>query len=223
MLTDDPGTPGNGHLEINLAAAVERRANDQSWQLPVLDLNYGVGERIQLNFQTSCIVSERDANGPAAGPGTAAVAVKWRFFDQGDESMSISTYPRVECPVIRASVRRGLVDDGTRLLLPIEIARRVGAVDIDVEIGSLLRSVGRSEWIYGLVAGTRVTSTTGVMAEIHGDARTSFARDRLTVNVGIRQKLTGWSTLIASVGHDVRSATGEDSAFIGYFGVQLLF
>jgi hypothetical protein len=63
----------------------------------------------------------------------------------------------------------------------------------------VLSSVGRSEWLYGIVGGTDVTKTTELMAELHGTARTNFTRDVLTVNVGIRQKLTDQAILIASI------------------------
>jgi hypothetical protein len=61
------------------------------------------------------------------------------------------------------------------------------------------------------------------MAELHGTARTSFARDVLTVNAGLRQKLNEHCILIASLGHEVRTSDDEPLAFIGYCGVQLVF
>jgi hypothetical protein len=58
-----------------------------------------------------------------------------------------------------------------------------------------------------------------MMAELHGTARTSFTRGALTVNVGIRQKLTDQAILIASLGHEVRAPADQPPAFIGYCGV----
>lgn len=223
MLTDDPGTPGNGRFEVNIAATVERQTHEQSWDLPAIDLNYGVGERIQLTLQTAPVLLKRSGDGPIGGLGSTEAAVKWRFLDEETSGFSVSTFPRVIFNVLDSSVRRGLAEDGTRVQFPVQIAKKVGAVDLDCEFGPLLSSVGRSEWIYGVVAGTAVTSTTNLMAEFHGTARTSFARDRLTVNVGLRQKLTGSTVLIVSLGRDVRSPPGERISLVGYFGVQLLF
>jgi hypothetical protein len=62
-----------------------------------------------------------------------------------------------------------------------------------------------------------------VMAELHGTSRSNFARDVLTANVGLRQKLTDACILITSVGRDVRSPDDTPLALIGYFGVQLLY
>jgi hypothetical protein len=223
MITDDPGTPGNGHFEINIAATLARLPHEQSWGLPALDLNYGLGERIQLTLQTSLVVLKRRDQGAIGGLGQAEAAVKWRFLDEDTNGFSVSTFPRIIFNVLQSSVRRGLADDGTRVQFPVQIARKFGAVDFDFEFGPRLGTIGRSEWLYGIVGGTEVTKTTELMAELHGTSRTNFTRDLLTVNVGIRQKLSDWCTLIASVGHDVRSPDDEPLALIAYCGAQLLY
>ena len=56
MLTDDPGTPGNGKFENNLAITVERRSHELALDTPAIDFNYGLGEHIQITLQTSLVV-----------------------------------------------------------------------------------------------------------------------------------------------------------------------
>jgi hypothetical protein len=148
------------------------------------------------------------------GLGNVGAAVKWRFLDEGTNGFSVSTVPRIILSVLHSSVGRGLADEGTRVQCPVQVARKFGPV---------LSSVGRSEWLYGIVGGTDVTKTTELMAELHGTARTSFTRDILAVNVGIRQKLSDQAFLIASLGHEVRTPADQPLAFIGYCGVQLLY
>lgn len=223
MITDDPGTPGDGRFEINIAATLTRRPHEQSWEAPALDLNYGLGERIQLTLQTSCVVLKRSHRGPTGGLGGTEVAVKWRFLDEETDGVSLSIFPRLLFSVLQSSVRRGLADEGTRVQCPLEAARKFGPVDLDFEFGPVLSSVGRSEWIYGIVGGVPVTSSTNVMAELHGSARANLSRDELTVNLGFRHKLNQSAALIASLGHDVRSPPGDRIPLIGYCGMQLEF
>jgi hypothetical protein len=223
MITDDPGTPGNGKFEINLAVAFERRPHEISWDLPAIDINYGLGDRIQLTLQTAPVLLKRSDRGPIGGPGGTEAALKWRFLDEESDGVSVSTFPRLIFNVLQSSVRRGLAEDGVRMQSPVQIARKVGGIDLDFEFGPVLNSVGRSEWLYGIVGGVEIRKTTELMAELHGTARTSFARDVLAVNVGIRQKLSDHCILIASLGHEVHSAEDAPLAFIGYAGVQLLF
>jgi len=155
--------------------------------------------------------------------GGSEAAVKWRFLDEDRSGFDISMFPRILFNVTQSSVRRGLAEDGTRFQIPFQLAKKLGAVAFDFECGALASTVGRSELLYGIVGGVEVTKSTTVMAELHGTSRMSFDRDVLTVNVGIRRKLTNQAILIASLGHDIRSPAGEALALIGYCGVQLLY
>ena len=82
MITDDPGTPGNGHWENNLAIAFEHRPNEWSIDAPGIDLNYGLGDHIQLTLQTRSAILKRSDHGAVAGMGGTEAAVKWRFLDE---------------------------------------------------------------------------------------------------------------------------------------------
>src|SRR6266446_8615796 len=95
MITDDPGTPGNGKFEINLALAFEHRPDETSWDLPAIDVNYGVGERIQLTLQTAPVLLKRNDHGPIGGLGGTEAALKWRFLDQQQNGISVSLFPRI--------------------------------------------------------------------------------------------------------------------------------
>ena len=56
MITDDPGTPGAGKWENNIAIAFEHRGGETSYDVPAIDLNYGAGEHIQLTLQTAPVL-----------------------------------------------------------------------------------------------------------------------------------------------------------------------
>ncbi len=223
MITDDPGTPGDGKFEVNLAIAFERRPSEIAFDAPAVDINYGVGENIQLTLQTAPVILKRRGHGAIGGLGGTEAALKWRFLDEEKFGADVSMFPRVIFNIVQSSVRRGLADEGTRAQLPFQVAKKFGRVALDFEWGALASTVGRSEWLYGVVGGVELAKSTTVMAELHGTSRISFDRDVLTVNVGIRQKLTDQAILIASLGHEVRTPADQPLAFIGYCGVQLLY
>ena len=222
MITDDPGTPGNRKWEINLAVTFEHRPNETSSDLPAIDLNYGVGEHIQLTLQTAPVVLNRNGHGPIGGLGSTEAAVKWRFLDEETSGCDMSMFPRVIFNVVRSSVRRGLAEDGTRFQIPVQAAKKFGRWHADAEFGPLGSSVGRSEWLYGIVGGFELAKTAMLMAELHGTSRMNFTHDVLTVNVGVRHEFTETRILIVSLGHEVRSLD-QPRAFLGYFGMQLLY
>jgi hypothetical protein len=222
MITDDPGTPGDGHWENNIAIAFEHRPNEWSIDTPQFDLNYGWGDHIQLNLQTGPTILKRDDHGAVGGLGGTELAVKWRFLDQDRNSIDMSTYPRVIFNIFQSSVRRGLAYDGTRVRLPLEVAKKFGRIELNPEIGALVSTVGRSEWLYGIVAGTELTEKTEVLAELHGTSRNNFSQDELALNLGWRHKLSEHAIWIGSFGHELRSPDSP-TAWIGYFGVQLVY
>jgi hypothetical protein len=222
MITDDPGTPANGKWENNLAIAFEHRSRETSYDVPAIDLNYGLGDHIQLTLQTAPVLLKRSGHDLIGGIGGTEAAVKWRFLDQATSGFDMSMFPRVIFNIQQSSARRGLAEDGTRFQIPFQAAKTFGRFHADAELGAVGISVGRSEWLYGIVGGFDVAKPTMLMAELHGTSRMDFTRDVLTANFGLRHEFTETRILILSVGHEVRSPD-EPLALIGYFGMQLLY
>jgi hypothetical protein len=223
MITDDPGTPGPGRWENNLAIAFEHRPNEWSIDAPAIDLNYGWGNHIQLTLQTSLAILKRSNDGAIAGLGGSEAAVKWRFLDEDRSGFDMSMFPRILFNITQSSVRRGLAEDGTRFQIPFQLAKKFGRLDLDFEFGPLVSTVGRSQFLYGIVGGVDVSQTTTLMAELHATSRMNFTRDTLTLNFGWRHKINEHAIWIASFGHELRAPEQDALALIGYCGVQLLY
>src|SRR5436190_5177815 len=80
--TDDPGTPGNRRWEVNLAFTVETREREHTFETPLLDANYGLGDRIQLKVEIPWIVQHTEGAGTDRGLGNLLFGAKWRFLDE---------------------------------------------------------------------------------------------------------------------------------------------
>jgi hypothetical protein len=94
---------------------------------------------------------------------------------------------------------------------------------LDFEFGPLVSTVGRSEFLYGIVGGMEVSKRTTVMAELRGTSRMNFTRDTVTLNFGWRHKLNEHAIWIGSLGHELCTPDDEQLALIGYCGVQLVY
>ena len=221
MITDDPGTPSNGKWENNFAITFEHRSGETGYEVPAIDLNYGVGEHIQLTLQTAPVLLKRTGHGLIGGIGGTEAAVKWRFLDEATSGIDMSMFPRVIFNVAQSSVRRGLAEDGTRFQIPFQAAKAFGRLHVDAEFGPRAITVGRSEWLYGIVFGFDVAKSTMLMAEVRDESRMNFSRDVLTLNFGLRHEFTENYILIVSMGHELRSP--EPTALIGYFGMQFVY
>jgi hypothetical protein len=222
MITDDPGTPGSGKWENNFAITFEHRPDETGYEFPAIDLNYGVGEHIQLTLQTAPVLLKRSGHGLIGGIGGTEAAVKWRFLNEATSGFDMSMFPRVIFNVAQSSVRRGLAEDGTRLQIPFQAAKAFGRLHVDAEFGPRASTVGRSEWVSGVVSGFDVTKRTMLMAELHDELRMNFTRDVLTLNFGLRHEFTENYILIVSMGHELRSPD-QSTALIGYFGMQFVY
>src|SRR2546428_13119802 len=80
LLADDPQTPGNGHWEINVAWTLSQKQTERLFAIPLIDINYGLGQHIQLKAEVPWLVLQKRRAGTQSGIGSANFAVKWRFL-----------------------------------------------------------------------------------------------------------------------------------------------
>jgi hypothetical protein len=80
--SDDPDTPGNRHWEINMGFVGERNPIAGAYAVPNLDINYGLGHRIQLKYEVPLSIQEMrgDSGHVAAGLGNSLLGLKYRFY-----------------------------------------------------------------------------------------------------------------------------------------------
>ncbi len=79
LITDDPGTPGDGNWEINLAFSAEKRRAERSYESPLLDINYGLGDRIQLKYEVPWLVIQECSRHTRAGLGNSELGARWEL------------------------------------------------------------------------------------------------------------------------------------------------
>lgn len=225
MLTDDPGTPGAGHWEINLATQAVRAASTTTYQLPLVDANYGWGERVQLKFELPWLVQD-EANGESrSGIGDGLIGVKWRFYDDGEPGWQISTYPQWAFGLPQASsTQNGLADSGTSYLLPFEFARDFAGYEVNFEWGRWSRPKPQSDsWIAGGVLTHQVGAGWELLAELHEESLLHRAQDQLVLNFGTRWAVSERYSWLLSAGRDVHNTLSVPNSFISYLGLQLRY
>jgi len=69
LLTDDTDTPGPNHWEINVAGTSEKTSDGWKFEVPLLDLNYGIGEHLQLKYEVPLVVLDEINAATCAGLG----------------------------------------------------------------------------------------------------------------------------------------------------------
>src|SRR5277367_2137724 len=76
--TTDPGTPGPNSWEINLGYMPFLYTGSSVSHVPDVDINYGIGERIQLTYESAWLRVTDGSNPPKYGLNQDQLGFKWR-------------------------------------------------------------------------------------------------------------------------------------------------
>jgi hypothetical protein len=223
LLTDDPGTPGPHHWEINIAATMERSRTRRLFELPLVDINYGVGERIQLKFEAPWLLLREKGQPAAKGIGNSLVGVKWRFFEDENRGLAVSTYPQLEFKGSAGADDDEFVEGRPQLILPVEVTKGFGSISINGEMGYRVVPRGTDELFYGLAIGRQLTRRAQLLGEINGESLRNFRESELLFNLGMRLRVNRKLTLLFSAGRPLRKVSADDPNFIAYAGTQFTF
>jgi hypothetical protein len=222
FLTNDPGTPGQANWEINVGSAQTVSRGGASYQVPQLDLNFGLGDRIQLTYEIPYLIDTPEGGSRQSGWSNAFPGLKWRFLDQGEDGWQMSTFPQIETAASAHAEARGLAGPGPRFLLPFEASRKLGPVDVDIEAGYYWPKNGVHERIFGLAAGHSFSDRLELDAELYDD-RASDGEPRYTLlDLGGRYKLSRGFIALFMAGRSVTGTGAGQPEFNGYFGIQIL-
>jgi hypothetical protein len=225
MITDDPGTPGDRNWEINLAWTEQAVPGSTLTGLPLLDANYGVGDRIQLNYQASWNLLHESGAPGESGMSDSQLAVKWRFYDAGEEGLQVSMYPR--CTFLDPgsdSDRRGTAGSTATFLMPFEVRRDLGAVSVNVDFGHTFSAAASDRgWMGGLCVGRDLVKGWELDAEVHFTGSEGLRRGESTANIGTRYDFSRHNTLLLALGRDIGNTLGPRVSLLSFVGVQTRF
>lgn len=222
MVTDDPYTVPDGHWEINLAEMSAQSELSRSVSVPYLDANYGWGDRVQLKYEGGLVTESEPGMGTISGMTTSLIGTRIRFLGDEKTNIAASTYPQYQYHGWGTSRNERINLPGDHLFLPLEFARKWDTFAINPEVGYMIGSRGGDEWWYGLLFARELDDGRNeLLFEVHGRSELASSNRELFFNVGARMQITEWASLLASIGHTVRSYVGEGATTFTYFGMQI--
>jgi len=241
FITDDPGTPGSKHWEINLGWTSDHNPGLATYELPDFDINYGLGDKIQLKYELPIAAATDVHNTTRAGLGESLLGIKVRPYEhhtagepKTDENLdfSIGTYPQASINNPTGAVRRGIVENGPQYYLPVEMTAKWGPVNFNGEVGRWFgNQLTPSRWGRGLIAGHEFNDRFELYGEIYDlqdiNRIGGIPKQReLTLDMGGRQTLDrkGHIRLLFMGGRAMQAVTLTNSEpnWIAYLGVQFL-
>ena len=220
--TNDPGTPGPFNWEINLAYMPFLYTDQSTSHTPDVDINFGIGERIQLTYENAWLRVQRPASQTKFGLGQSNPGVKWRFYGDGESGLSISTFPQFFFNNPNDSVRRGITPPSHAFLLPFEFSKKFGPIAADFEIGYEFVRKGPDGWLTGLVLGHDFTPKLEMDVELYAPGTVHRFDSQPTIGVGARYRIHRPVVLLLMAGRSLEDSGSNQSYFVGYFGLQFL-
>ncbi len=221
LTTDDPGTPGPGRWEINAAWVHTGGGGERAMQLPLLELNYGLGDQCQLKYATAWLIHRDQADVESSGLDHSTIGLKWRFRSEPQHGFDLSVHPQFKFREPGPSARHGLVADENALVLPVQWQHTRGPWVFFAELGRNLPSKSADGWFYGVAVCRNLGPVVTLGAEFNGTASNSLDEDQLAVNIGAHIEVGSLGALLITVGRDVRRRPGEASASTILLGWQV--
>lgn len=221
LLTNDPGTPGNGNWEINLGVMPVLRQHQDVFQVPQIDINFGLGDRIQLTYEIPFVLQNPPGQPTQTGWSNNTVGMKWRFLDD-KSGWSASIFPQLEPPGLGASIKTGIAASGTRLLFPVEITKSIGPIDLGFEAGYFIPWHSHEERIIGFTAGHDVTAKLEIGGEVYNDRAMGALPHDTTFDAGGKYQFHKGLLLMFMAGRSFSGNSSGQPEFMGYIGVQIL-
>ena len=220
--TNDPGTPGPLNWEINIGYMPFFYSNQSVSHTPDVDINFGIGDRIQLTYENAWLRVQHPLSSAEFGLGQSNPGVKWRFYDGGETGLSISVFPQLFVNNPNDSVHRGITPATDTFLLPFEFAKKIGPVGVNAEAGYQFVHNGPDGWLTGVVVGHDFTTKLEMDAEFYSQGAFHPSNIQPTIGLGGRYKIHKPVILLFMAGRSLESISPNQSYFVGYFGLQFL-
>ena len=208
MLTDDPFVPNVGQFEVNFSAAMQE-SDHRVITAPIVDLNYGVMENVELTAAMGYIVSDERNDWDAL-----ELAFKWMFY--GGDFFSIALSPKYLNYPVKTIFNEGQIlevnfpmnfqfsETWSLVLSPNYVYRT--SEEQHPELGTYLQYSGGNHNFY---------------VEFFMEESKDYDATFMLVNFGYLWQFHDNVAFMLSLGRELKAE--EQEATIAYSGLQLLF
>ena len=232
MEMDDPATPGQRGIEVNLVATLLHAGTGHGSE-SLFDANYGIGDRLQLKFERPYVTEIEEGVPYQQGVGASEFGVKWRFVDHS--GLEIAIYPQYEFNdafTIRDAEGNPEDKEGSSVFIPVLISKTLARVYTVAANAGYRHNVTHSldDWAVGLGAGRALGNNARILGEVY-----SIRDDHLgNIETDVRGGLAGVlfpSAFeksrfelgeFASVGHNIGQTEAGNNVLSVTFGLQFI-
>jgi hypothetical protein len=221
FVTDDPGTPDKGQVEINLSLQFTAAQGGSGGTLPGIEMNYAPAAGLQLHLFQPLAFDHVSGGGTHWGPGDTELGVKYRVLDEAADGWlpAAAFFPLVTVP--SGDAERGLGSGHVRAFLPLWLGRTFGDWTAFGGGGySINPGAGNKNfWFTGVGLLRKVSDALSLGGEVfHTTADAVGGVDATGFNLGGSYSITETQAILLSMGRSLQhaNATNRLSAFLAY-------
>lgn len=219
LITNDTGTPGAGHWEINLAVAGGRAGDERAYSAPDADINYGVGDTVQLSVHVAWEHARQGDGPPASGIGPVEYAVRWRFLDQEQAGIDMAIQPHIVVPGSDRAIEKGLSQPNREFVLPLQLVRRWGPTTAGIELARHWVQHESGAFQAGVFLARDCATGWQCLAEINTTHARGGGTETFT-GLGARRSMSSHLKLMGAIERQLDGPAGNRATTF-YLGIQL--
>lgn len=226
---DDPATPGCNKWEINFTVNADVTQTEKNWQLPLLDINYGIGDNLQLKYEIPLEKNQTEGS-TESKVGNSKVGLKYLFFEDEESHLDIGFYPQVE--FVKADGNNSDSKSSTVTTLPLLISKKLsetpnGDIMLATNIGYSKSSDKNIADMASLATGVGMPlfSKVSIMAELSTEQamtnREDIREQIIIANFGAMTSITKNIFLYGSLGKSLYASDEKDHTYF-LTGIRVL-
>jgi hypothetical protein len=210
----DPGT-----WEFTVFATRASRDAGVDYELPAVEVETGLTENTSVSVEAARQVVDERGQSSNSGWGNAAVAFKWRFYN--DDGKALVFNPSYSTALSKTSTRRGLIEDINVLTLPLIASYETGAWTYTGELAYSMTSTSIDSIGYGFWTGYQANDDWLLLAEIYGEELSGDNDDGGVTNfrLGFEYGVADSAAILFSVGSRISSDLPADEKLDSEFFV----
>ncbi len=228
MQSEDTDTPGPHNWEVNFLLNAQLAGSERRIEVPTVDINYGVGDNIQLSYEVPYVFARQEQSDmgggtrvvEANGVGDSSFGLKYRFYDNKDSGLSLAIAPQLEFRTPGAN--RDVSEHSTELAVPVVVTQEFEHASVTANAGVELTS-DTQRYFASFGAGRRISEHVALLAEIVGTDLNAADEKRVLLNFGARWKISEKDSLSAALGRDIHAGGDQREQTYFTFAYQKLF
>jgi hypothetical protein len=228
----DTTTPGCNAWELNFFVKADLVTEENRYEFPVADINYGLADNFQFKFEVSIINAQVNKNFHSA-IGNTTVGAKYRFYENHAGGSEFAVFPQFEfeTPWSKA-YEKEVVEGGTTLKIPVLFSTYLaklptGPMMLTINFGYSVSSNDaiRSYISTGAAVGFPVSPKASILVEVATEQAVAPAvdgsrKDLARIDIGTLIALPRDAELFLSLGEAIGSSDSKSHTYV-VTGVRL--